>query len=140
MGTRLGEAVLTCTHNQCFEQIYQKYHFSELLSKIQFTVLSQSIYIEVRTRTKSIRNQTLYNKYSFMHQSFVTTAPPPTGKGGDYDFSVSVPCCKPHSRLGELEVKTFLLATALAIENLPGVRILMSIPRHFPCIAGTLEK
>ena len=24
---------------------------------------------------------------SFMHQSFVTTAPPPTGKGGDYDFS-----------------------------------------------------
>ena len=23
-----------------------------------------------------------------MHQSFVTTAPPPTGKGGDYDFSV----------------------------------------------------
>ena len=22
-----------------------------------------------------------------MHQSFVTTAPPPMGKGGDYDFS-----------------------------------------------------
>ena len=23
----------------------------------------------------------------FMYQSFVTTAPPPTGNGGDYDFS-----------------------------------------------------
>ena len=31
----------------------------------------------------------------FMHQSFVTTAPPPTGKGGD-DFQLSVPCYKPH--------------------------------------------
>ena len=34
--------------------------------------------------------------YCIMHKSFVTTAPPPTGKGGDYDFSVSVPCYKPH--------------------------------------------
>ena len=25
-----------------------------------------------------------------MHQSFVTTAPPPTGKGGDYDFSAFI--------------------------------------------------
>ena len=31
-----------------------------------------------------------------MHQSFVTTAPPPMGKGREYDFSVSVPCFKPH--------------------------------------------
>ena len=30
-----------------------------------------------------------------MHQSFVTTAPPPMGKGGNYDFSVSVPCYEP---------------------------------------------
>ena len=27
------------------------------------------------------------SKYRVMHQSFVTTAPPPTGKGRDYDFS-----------------------------------------------------
>ena len=33
---------------------------------------------------------------SVMHQSFVTTAPPPAWKGGDNDFSVSVPCYKTH--------------------------------------------
>ena len=33
-----------------------------------------------------------------MHQSFVTTAPSPTGKGGDYDFSASVSCYKPQPR------------------------------------------
>ena len=26
--------------------------------------------------------------HNVVYQSFVTTAPPPTGKGGDYDFSV----------------------------------------------------
>ena len=31
-----------------------------------------------------------------MHQSFVTTATPPTGNGGDYDFLFSVPCYEPH--------------------------------------------
>ena len=38
-----------------------------------------------------------------------------------------------------MEVKTLIFALPLAIENLPGVRILMSKPRHFPCTAGTLE-
>ena len=33
-----------------------------------------------------------------------------------------------------------LFAPTLAIENLPGVRILMSKLHHFPCTAGTLEK
>ena len=34
------------------------------------------------------RMKNLIVKYlHLMHQSFVTTAPPPTGKGGDYDFS-----------------------------------------------------
>ena len=28
------------------------------------------------------------HKYDVMHQSFISTAPPPTGKGRDYDFSV----------------------------------------------------
>ena len=32
-------------------------------------------------------NEIFEAKQMVMHQSFVTTAPPPTGKGGDYDFS-----------------------------------------------------
>ena len=35
-------------------------------------------------------------RHAIMQQSFVTTAPPPTGKGRDYDFSVSVPCYEPN--------------------------------------------
>ena len=76
--------------------------------------------------------------FSFlMHQSFVNTAPPPMGKGGDYDFS----CYELHPQ-GELEVKTLLFAPPFAIENLPGERILMIKPPQFPCTAwdGTLAR
>ena len=31
-----------------------------------------------------------------MHQSFVSTAPPPKGMGGDSDFHFSEPWYKPH--------------------------------------------
>ena len=72
------------------------------------------------------QNLTLNFSDEIMHQSFVTTATPPKGKGGDYDFS--------------LEVKTLIFAPPFAIEYLPGVRILMSKPHYFPCTAGTLEK
>ena len=74
-----------------------------------------------------------------MHQSFVTTAPPPMGKGGDnLTFQFSMPCYKPLG--GKLEVTTLLFAPPLTIENIPGLRILMSKPQYFPCTAGTLEK
>ena len=65
-----------------------------------------------------------------MHQQFVTTAPPPMAKGGDYDFSAfstQVPAISPTPR-GKLEVKILLLAPTLAIENLPRVKIQMSQP------------
>ena len=39
---------------------------------------------------------TVVKLVDIIHQSFVTTAPPPTGKGGDYDFLVPVPCYEPH--------------------------------------------
>ena len=75
-----------------------------------------------------------------MHQSFVTTAPPPTGKGGDYDFSAFSALLKG----GKLEVKTLLFVLPFAIENLPGVRILMPGPNvktpSFPLTERTLEK
>ena len=60
-------------------------------------------------------------------------------KGGDYDLSFQCPAISPTAR-GNLEVKTLLFAPPFAKENLPGVRILMSKPCHFPCNAGTLEK
>ena len=62
--------------------------------------------------------------------SFVITAPPPMGKGGDYDFSVSVPCYESLPQEGKLEVKTFLLALLFIIENILGVRILISKCHH----------
>ena len=34
-----------------------------------------------------IMRETCGREKDFMHQSFVTTAPPPTGKGWDYGFS-----------------------------------------------------
>ena len=50
MGTRynsLGEAVLTSTHNLCFEQKYEK--LSDVLSKnFQFLVVIFSIYLNRR--------------------------------------------------------------------------------------------
>ena len=77
-----------------------------------------------------------------MHQSFLTTALPPTGKGGDYDFSAF--SSTPREQTGG---QNFALCPALrnrkspwGKENLPGVRILMSKPHHFPCTEGTLEK
>ena len=46
--------------------------------------------------TARSRDGAVISERCIMHQSFVTTAPPPSGKGGDYDFSVSVPCYEPH--------------------------------------------
>ena len=58
----------------------------------------------------------------FVHQSFVTTAPPPTGKGGDYDFSAfsALLLAPPQGATGG---QNFALAPPFATENLPGVRI-----------------
>ena len=47
--------------------------------------------IWVQTVCKSYQQITL----GVMHQSFVSTAPPPTGMGGDSDFHFSEPCYKP---------------------------------------------
>ena len=74
-----------------------------------------------------------------MHQSLVNTAPPPTGKGGDYDFSVSVPCYEPHPQGGKLEVKALLFAPPFTIEYLPGVRILCQNPVISPALRGHLS-
>ena len=53
-----------------------------------------------------------------MHQSFVTTAPPHTGKGGDNDFSVSVPCYEPHPR-GQTGGQNFALCPTLRNRKSP---------------------
>ena len=37
----------------------------------------------------------MQNAATVMHQSFVSTAPPPTGMGGDNDFHFSEPWYKP---------------------------------------------
>ena len=50
MGTRencLGEAVLTSTHNLCFEQIYEKYQ-SFLPENFQFLEVKFSVYLNRR--------------------------------------------------------------------------------------------
>ena len=51
-------------------------------------------------------------------------------------FQLSVPCYKPQPPGGKLEV----FAPPFTIENLPGLRILMSKPCHFPCTERILEK
>ena len=67
-----------------------------------------------------------------MHQSFVSTDPPPSGKGGDYDFSVFNALLSTPPQVDKLEVKTMLFALPLSIENLPGVREhqTLSFPLH----------
>ena len=60
-----------------------------------------------------------------MHQSFVSTAPAPTGMGGDSDFSlfralVWAPPCG-----DQLMVTTLLLAPPYTTENLTGVSVPM---------------
>ena len=40
----------------------------------------------------------------------------------------------------KLEVKAMLYALPFTIENLPGIRILLSKPRRFPCTVGTIKK
>ena len=79
------------------------------------------------------------NSY-LMHQSSLTTALPPTEKGGEYHalFSIQYPAISPTPR-GTLEVKTVLFALPIAIENLPGIRKLISKPGHFPCTVGTTK-
>ena len=44
---RLGEAVLTSTHNLCFEQKYEKYQYF-LSENFQFLVVKFSIYLDRR--------------------------------------------------------------------------------------------
>ena len=73
-----------------------------------------------------------------MHKTFVATASPPTVKGGDYD-KLSVPCYKPNPQGANNEVKTFLFALPFAVQNLPGVRILLSTP-SFPLHCGDTRK
>ena len=50
-----------------------------------------------------------------MHQSFVTMAPPPMGKGGDYDFSVFNALLYTPPPGDKLEVKTMLFALPFSI-------------------------
>ena len=107
--------------HQLFSQMGQSQHFSSTRSRFQ---------AEPGTLT-------------LMHQSFVTTAPPPTGKDRDYDFSFQCPAISPPPppQGGKLEVKTLLFAPPFTTEHLPGVSILMSKPCHIPYVtAGTLEK
>ena len=54
-------------------------------------------------------------------------------------FSFQCSAISPTPR-GQTRGQTLLFALPFAIENLPGVRILMSKPCRFPCTAGTLEK
>ena len=75
-------------------------------------------------------NDKFLRRHHFMHQSFVTTAPPPTGKGRNYNFSFQCLVIEPHPR-DKLEVKTMLFALPFAIVNLPGLRIFIKTP-SFP--------
>ena len=62
-----------------------------------------------------------------MHQSFVSTAPPPTGMARIKTFHFSEPWYKPRS----VET-TLLLALLYTTENFTGVTVSMLYPRHFP--------
>ena len=69
------------------------YHFSFFVCNFRHTKEQHDQFFS--SRSFRIIHQTLV----VMHQSFVTTAPPPTGKGGDCDlsaFSALLPCYKPH--------------------------------------------
>ena len=71
-----------------------------------------------------------------MHQSFVTTALPPTKKSGDYDCPAISPI--PRGQTGD---QTLLFALPFAIENLPGVRTLSNIKTpSFPLHCGDIRK
>ena len=56
----------------------------------------------------SLRQLLVINAFNIMDQSFVTTAPPPTEKGGVFDFSVSLPCYEPHPQ-GQSRGQNFAL-------------------------------
>ena len=91
----LGKAVLTCTHNQCFEQPYWKY---QNLSREDFHFYNQKIFLyiawvcfhnvnfrmtgEVRDQTHDpgLQDNNQDTDRPFMHKSFVTMALLPTGK------------------------------------------------------------
>ena len=82
-----------------------------------------------------------------MHKSFVTTAHPPTGKGGDCGisaFSALLFAAHTGGKLGGGGggVKILLFGLTLEIENCPGVRIVMhkKNPRHSSCTADALDK
>ena len=61
---------------------------------------------------------------AIVHKSFVTTAHPPTGKGGDCGISAFSARYKPHTQTANWGVKTLIFGLTFEIENCPGVRIL----------------
>ena len=70
-----------------------------------------------------------------MHQSFVTTAPPPTEEGGDYDFSASVPCYETTPR-GQPGGQNFAFCPALHNRKSPwgkesNLSQILSFPQHW---------
>ena len=72
-----------------------------------------------------------------MHQSFVTPAAPPKGKGGDYDFKC--PAMRATTR-GETEGQNFALCPALPNRKPPWGKDPNVETSSFPCTVGTLEK
>ena len=56
-----------------------------------------------------------------MHQSFVSTAPPPKGMGGDNDFSLSRALVQAMPCGDKLMVTILLLAPPYNTENITGV-------------------
>ena len=81
---------------------------------------------------------TIFHKTTLcvMHQSFVSTVPPPTGMGGDNDFSffralVLAPPC-----VDKLMVTTVLLAPPFTTENLTGTAGTIKI--FLPCTLAQL--
>ena len=72
-----------------------------------------------------------------MHQSLVSTIPPPTGMGGDNDFHFPEPWYKPRTVGNKLMITTLLFASPYTIEN-PS-RVYVSFPMLYPHTSPALR-
>ena len=74
-----------------------------------------------------------------MHQSFASTAPPPTGMGGDNGFTFQSPGISP-TLWGQADDNNPALCPTLHNRKSQQGRCPNVLPPHFPGTAGTIKK
>ena len=90
------------------------------------------------TRSMFLAKIRKISQFFLMHESFATTASPPTGHSGNNDFSE--PWYRPQPYEDKLMVTTLLITPPNLTENPTLVKIQMLTPWHFPCTVGTIKK